>query len=409
MNFNQIPADVLAHIVSYDAYSNFPLVSKHCKQVTEIAAKKLFNRLKASEDCADIIWRVERTIKEPIHETGVGDVKQDLPIYLPRIKAIYHEVVKSVITWEGGVNQLLTKLVFIGDNRVFYPAVSRLPEVMHWLQEQEDEVMYPPFFEILAKQIPEFKDYMKSLESVKGYEKTHMLKEWLKENTSLLAQIKSLELNNLGFFPKEIEHFPNLEVLILNSNGFKDFPEGILKLKHLKHLDLKNNKIENLPNEIDSLIDLEFIALTNNELKHLPESIANLNNLKILYVSRNWLTSLPEKIGSLSKLTSLNVSRNRLTSLPQELKNLNQLMDLFINNNLLTTLPEEIADLNSLINIKIGENPFKFIPSKIVYSNARVFFHNPVIQKFKQKQTTLIPTQGFIKNLLGYFKNLDKT
>lgn len=122
----------------------------------------------------------------------------------------------------------------------------------------------------------------------------------------------------LQTIPRELEVFPNLELLNLSNNsiseipkGFK-FPESLLRLnlsqnkfthipsgleKHpsLYHLDLSNNQIESdsgavLPRSLGAL------DLSNNKLKTLSEYLVRSPHLDTIYARNNQIEFLPDRL-----------------------------------------------------------------------------------------------------------------
>lgn len=71
---------------------------------------------------------------------------------------------------------------------------------------------------------------------------THVVEELLAGQNKL----QEIALNALT-------EFPNLRILRLPGNGFKNFPEGLLDICGLTVLDLADNQIEKIPEEISRL------------------------------------------------------------------------------------------------------------------------------------------------------------
>lgn len=405
MNLTKIPTELLAYIASFDLYSNFPRVSKDCQKATELAAQNLFNQLKASGDCSDIIEVAEHIVPETVKDCN-GQDKQNFPIYLERIFNIFQLVIAKAVQFDIGIVEVCTKLMFLGDKKLFYPAVTHLAEVMHWVQEEEEKY-YPSFFKILAWQIPEFDIYMQSLKEIKEAEKIQKLKDWLNQNKSILEKKEKLSLNGIKYLPKEIEYFINLKELTLNSNNFTFFPRVLLKLKNLETLELKDNKIGELPKDISSLTNLRFLDLSQNRIEHLDNNITGLKNLEFLYIDQNDLTSLPTEIGSLEKLYSIRAAHNRLTSLPEGLGKLINLNTLCIGNNQLTSLPTEIGTLAQLNFLNVEHNQLSDLPEGIenlkklnfLHANHNLLTSLPKGIKNLTKLLTLVINNNLLKTL----------
>lgn len=85
---------------------------------------------------------------------------------------------------------------------------------------------------------------------------------------------------------KTFEKLPNLEVLNLENNEFKEFPQSVFSIKKLRGLSLKNNKLMNIPQNINNLSNLQILDLSYNFLSELPDALFNLTELLELYLGR---------------------------------------------------------------------------------------------------------------------------
>ncbi|KAI3512690.1 hypothetical protein L1887_20008 [Cichorium endivia] len=122
---------------------------------------------------------------------------------------------------------------------------------------------------------------------------------------SVLPSLKILDLTysfleGISFPSQEFLNLPDLEVLLLSSNGFNGtIPmEAFASFSHLELLDLSdNNLVGSIPSSIQSLSSLRALSFANNELNgSLPDpGLCGLKNLLELDLSSNMLHgSLPE-------------------------------------------------------------------------------------------------------------------
>lgn len=107
----------------------------------------------------------------------------------------------------------------------------------------------------------------------------------------VLTNLKALNLsgnNNLGIFPRELDHLTSLEELFVNSCGARDLPSSLGQLKQLRVLHAAHNKITSLPQQIGGLTRLEELYIPGNVLPALPVELGELVSLKEVWC---WITA----------------------------------------------------------------------------------------------------------------------
>lgn len=155
------------------------------------------------------------------------------------------------------------------------------------------------------------------------------------------SAITKLDLSGCGLstLPEGFaEALPNLSILFLSKNRFREMPAEIGVCKklqmvafkdncmesihpdalqpQLRWLILTDNKITELPNEIGRCTLLQKFMLSGNLLQELPESITNCQNLELVRLASNQLKEPPTTLLQLPKLAWVALSDNPfLTSL----------------------------------------------------------------------------------------------
>uniref|UniRef100_U5EN60 Putative integral to membrane n=1 Tax=Corethrella appendiculata TaxID=1370023 RepID=U5EN60_9DIPT len=125
-------------------------------------------------------------------------------------------------------------------------------------------------------------------------------------SADLYEPIKELKILNLGgnllhtLHPDIFEHFPKLEVLILESNPFKAIDVGtesaIAGIYTLRSLDLSYMELSKLPEHIfHSPSGLQVLNLTGNLLTEVPNSLSYARNLKQLILDENPMRNFTDK------------------------------------------------------------------------------------------------------------------
>jgi len=235
------------------------------------------------------------------------------------------------------------------------------------------------------------------------------------------AEKKSISLNNIKSFPKEvlnkdlkilkirahesfreipadIKNFKNLEDFELISSGgniifpesFADlqnikrinislrgseFPQPVLKLKNLQELKYGDKKLRNWPENLGSLenlkiLDLSYFRSIDTDFANLPElvlpkSIGNLKKLERFIAVSNQMKKLPDEVGGLTSLQDLDLGYNSLTDLPEHFGLLKNLKKLNLQQNQFTELPKAISGLENLQDLNLNFCLIEKIPSVI--------------------------------------------
>lgn len=158
-----------------------------------------------------------------------------------------------------------------------------------------------------------------------------------------------------------IKHSPQLEILTLSQNQFKNLKN--IHFPSLKHLDLSSNGLEIIEN--NRFPSLEKFYLQNNELNSLQLTFLSLvRDLKELNLDFNRLTFLPENIFQMnSKLISLSMQGNDLNYLTNySLRGLKNLLQLNLARNRL--------------QFQINQRPFRSLTSLKILNLDRNFQMN---------------------------------
>lgn len=156
------------------------------------------------------------------------------------------------------------------------------------------------------------------------YGRLGLTAECLEENLSHLHKISKLtdietvllNHNMITTLPSHtLNHFNNLHVLDLSSNGLAQLPANLLQICPLTKLILKNNLLTNnsLPKCFKSSMKwsgLRELNLSGNLLTHFPDAVLELNNLKYLYLGANKITSISKEIWRMTRYKLDTLVRN---------------------------------------------------------------------------------------------------
>jgi hypothetical protein len=136
-----------------------------------------------------------------------------------------------------------------------------------------------------------------------------------------LTNISKLDLSNcnLSTLPAGLpEAVPNLSVLFLSKNRFREMPAVIGQCSKLQMIAFKDNGMESIhPDALQS--QLRWLILTDNKLRTLPEEIGRCSLLQKLMLSGNQLEQLPESIAKCTKLELIRLATNQLREPPTSL------------------------------------------------------------------------------------------
>lgn len=149
---------------------------------------------------------------------------------------------------------------------------------------------------------------------------------------------------------KHLQGFPNLERLILSSNGLTNLSSDLFAdLPQLVWLDLRENRVRLSPGIFNYTPNLEVLELGNNMMENVePRIFDPLKKLRLLNLWQNKFTTIkPGTFDELETLNSLDLNGNELATLPRDifakLVNL-EALNLFWNN--FSSLPEGLLQHN---------------------------------------------------------------
>ncbi|KAL4271385.1 hypothetical protein GQ457_13G004260 [Hibiscus cannabinus] len=219
-------------------------------------------------------------------------------------------------------------------------------------------------------------------------------------------------LNDL--FPHQLSILPDLQVLILRSNGFYgrldnsmddsgflslqgEFPSEIFQLGNLEYLDLSMNSFTGhlsksnwsipsdvfgnlnklttldfsgcnfsgqLPPSLFNLTQLTSLGLSSNGLEGpLPTNVTGLQNLEQFQSESNSLTGgIPSWLFTLPSLESLDLSNNSLNGPINEIKNPNSIQFVYLDlNDIHGEIPTSFFGLVNLIHLDLSSNNLSWV------------------------------------------------
>lgn len=133
--------------------------------------------------------------------------------------------------------------------------------------------------------------------------------------------IIKMDLPNCGLteLPTEFPNtFPQLSILFLSNNKFKQMPKSIGDCPKLKMVAFRSNGMASIhPEALQP--QLQWCILTDNELTTLPDTIGKCTNLEKLMLTGNKITHLPDTIAQCTKLVMIRLASNALTEMPLSL------------------------------------------------------------------------------------------
>ncbi|XP_005102815.2 uncharacterized protein LOC101847594 [Aplysia californica] len=117
------------------------------------------------------------------------------------------------------------------------------------------------------------------------------------ENVTLLDFTRSHVTSRPNFVP--LQHFPNLETLVLNAMRESDFIDQLLKeswlqkTSRLQHIDLRDNHLHKLPRYVfSSNLIMNAVRLSGNRLTSLGFDLSPTPSLSVLDLRKNVISSL---------------------------------------------------------------------------------------------------------------------
>lgn len=209
--------------------------------------------------------------------------------------------------------------------KAFLP-IHRLEEIAMWVVNRDKEEKACELircFEEIAFSHNVVRQLIKDLSpDLTPLSKAEAIREWIKDNLTVLEQIKHLNLSGLDLknLPQEIKSFSQVTELNLTCNKLKILPVEIASLTKLIKLHLGYNKLKSLPVEIKNLKKLKNLNLNYNQLTSFPKVIRTFSKLKVLSLIENPFECLPAEIAKYHKLEYVETSYHCLYNLPSEIR-----------------------------------------------------------------------------------------
>lgn len=133
--------------------------------------------------------------------------------------------------------------------------------------------------------------------------------------------VTKLDLPNAGLseLPRGFaEAFPNLSIIFLPQNNFREMPAVIGTCKKLQMVAFKDNQLESIhPEALQA--QLRWLILTNNRLREIPDTIGRCRLLQKCMLSGNRVRRLPPTISMCRNLELVRLASNDLHEAPMEL------------------------------------------------------------------------------------------
>jgi tRNA A-37 threonylcarbamoyl transferase component Bud32 len=133
-----------------------------------------------------------------------------------------------------------------------------------------------------------------------------------------LHNVTKLDLSDCGLsqLPESFSTLlPNLSILFLSKNKFREMPEIIGKCSRLQMVAFKDNAMTSIhPDALQP--QLRWLILTGNQISELPETIGRCKLLQKCMLSGNRLAELPESISNCTNLELIRLASNRLKEAP---------------------------------------------------------------------------------------------
>jgi len=169
-------------------------------------------------------------------------------------------------------------------------------------------------------------------------------------SSSQLRGITKLDLSDCGLssLPDDLpEALPNLSVLFLSNNRFRQMPAVVGRCRDLRMVAFRANGMESVhPDAFQS--QLRWLILTDNLLEELPETIGRCTALQKCMLSGNRLLRLPDAVAGCTGLELIRLASNRLTEPPIPLLKLPNLCWVGMSDNPFLTATAATASSSSL-------------------------------------------------------------
>jgi hypothetical protein len=246
-------------------------------------------------------------------------------------------------------------------------------------------------------------------------------KTWKRNGCPVDTEVEKIDLsyNARGTLGSKTEpvifkNLPNLKILDISYNKFKEFPIEICDLVNLELLDMSSNCIETIPQCFKNLKNLILFHANMNNIK----SVENIcDNIKILSLESNNLTNITTQFKSiemidfghnsisdlsfvehLDTLQHLNVSNNKIHNIPYFIGNLSNLTHLDCSYNELSHIHHSIGNLHGLRNLLLeGNKHLGSIPAEIgqlnniqLFSIDNIFYIPPNIKRMIENKRDML-------------------
>lgn len=118
--------------------------------------------------------------------------------------------------------------------------------------------------------------------------------------------------------------FPNLSILFLSNNSFREMPAVIGACPKLQMVAFKSNQMASIhPDALQP--QLRWLILTDNNISTIPDTIGRCSRLQKFMLSGNQIQELPESIQNCTSLELIRLASNRLAEPPVTLLQLPRL------------------------------------------------------------------------------------
>jgi hypothetical protein len=168
-----------------------------------------------------------------------------------------------------------------------------------------------------------------------------------------LVELAKIDVSGPPSFPLE-----SVTMLDLCGCGLEELPQGFEKaFPNLSILFLSNNRFREMPAVIGYCPKLQMVAFKSNQLESIhPEALQP--QLRWLILTNNRISCIPDTIGRCKLLQKCMLSGNRIQQLPQTIENCTNLELIRLASNQLSEPPLALLQLPRLAWIALSDNPF---------------------------------------------------
>ena len=165
--------------------------------------------------------------------------------------------------------------------------------------------------------------------------------------TTPLGNVKLLNLTgcDLDSLPRGFEKsFPNLSILFLSNNHFRELPAVIGACPKLQMVAFKANHMESIhPEALQP--QLRWLILTDNVIQKIPDTIGRCKLLQKCMLSGNRIQTLPPTIQNCTNLELIRLASNQLSHPPMTLLQLPNLAWIALSDNpFLNTTEQQLGE-----------------------------------------------------------------